>query len=514
MAVKAVFEADVANFQRGVQTAKQDLDSFNATLKTADVELDAFQKTADATGSTIASRLHTSIGQFDSLLRAAGYNIGVEARALQELAAAANQSFASLGALGTAGVVVGTALASWEIGTKIGELTGLTKATQDWIEELAGVKLKAWEASEGMRTLATASRLLGETVTNYAEAAKVIQASVGQLRLGELAKQWSDDIERLTKMGKLDEFTKAVDSHNFSVKQLADAYGLAVDSVAHFETELRASDKAMEDQNRATAVWVKGLLEAQDRWAAENKRGMDDWEKALERNYQMEMRLYLDAIKQQDILNEKVLKQFTQKELQTGLTITAGQEVAASNVARTQGAALPDAGLAAAMQLEKDIAAANKVYEDAAKAMGEVSANLRQAADELTRQAYLNYDVATRARRSDAEAQAATDGFTASLNKAAAANEAWINSLRQAGPRVGGAMFGEGETILPWSTLGRGGGGRLNIVPGSMFPGGPTSPINVNVSGIWDPATIRQMTDMFSQELGQRVGDGRPLPNY
>jgi len=114
-------------------------------------------------------------------------------------------------------------------------------------------------------------------------------------------------------------------------------------------------------------------------------------------------------------------------------------------VARTQGAVLPDAGLAAATQLEKDLDKANDIYAQSAKAMGEMAANLRQAADELARQAYLNYDVRTGARRPEA-------GI--------------------AGPE-------------PTTT---------------------TNNVSISVSGLLDARTISELTTAISQELMRRSG--------
>src|SRR5262252_5381152 len=258
MAFKAVFEADVNHFKVGVETATKDLESFNTTLKLSDAELKTFQATADATSGTIASRLHGSIGAFDALLRAAGINIGKESRALQELAGAADQTFTSLGALGTAGLVVSTALASWDLGRWIAGMFDLDRVIGDATAKALGL-----------------GDVLGQQAAAGAEAMKVVRESGGGAALTALAKSWSDDLAQLATLGKLDEFTKMVDSHQYSVKQIAEAYGLAADSVVHFEQTLRDSDKALADQQRATDAWAKGIMDAIAKRDAENKRGMD-----------------------------------------------------------------------------------------------------------------------------------------------------------------------------------------------------------------------------------------------
>src|SRR5262249_52168166 len=99
----------------------------------------------------------------------------------------------------------------------------------------------------------------------------------------------------------------------------------------------------------------------------------------------------------------------------------------------------------------------------------------------------------------------ATDEFTASLEAAAKANHDWIMSLT---PKSQG-MFAGGESILPWSTLG--------VKPMTVKPIGvgykeiaeserSQPAVTVNVSGVWDPATVSQMTDRISGELMRRSG--------
>ena len=42
--------------------------------------------------------------------------------------------------------------------------------------------------------------------------------------------------------------------------------------------------------------------------------------------------------------------------------------------------------------------------------------------------------------------------------------------------------------------------------------GGTPAVVNMNISGVWDPATVRQMTDKLSEELMKRTGADRYLP--
>jgi len=416
MAVKAVFEADVSKFKSGITDVTEDLDRFRTSLQGADRDLQEFQSEADSTAN-IGQRLHASLGAFDSVLATLGIHLRTDIGALTELATASSKTFTELGLLSTAGLAVGTAMASWEFGRNIADAANLDEQIANLTARITGMgDVAAETAAAKLDLFASASRLAGHEITNLADAYGALDAAElkrqQQAAGGNLAddlKKWSAEIALLEQNGGLENLKKAIESQRFTQEQLRQEFGLSAEALRYYTQNLKEWTKEAEDSDRAAQrshdeamKFFKDRDAAEAKYQAEVRKGMEDYEKELEREYVMGMKLYADFSKQQDKLNEKILKQFTERELQTGLTITAGKEVAASNVARTQGAIIPDAALAAATQLEKDIDAANKVYQESARAMGDVAANLRQTADELTRQAYLNYDVRTGARAPEA----------------------------------------------------------------------------------------------------------------
>jgi len=170
MPLSAAFIADFSSFDqavqtsvahlRGLETAGEKVDaSLQQVTRSQDALLDeigasgghiqALGTTATATSGDV-NTLSQSYRQFDGVLQAAGINIGPQVKGLEDIASAAGKGATELGLLGSAGLVVGTAMAAWNIGKMIGEMTGLTKAIEDqaaaWMglgnmaEQTAGAK--------------------------------------------------------------------------------------------------------------------------------------------------------------------------------------------------------------------------------------------------------------------------------------------------------------------------------------------------------------------------------------
>lgn len=142
------------------------------------------QATDGATGPT--NNLRNSLGQFDALLASVGVNIGAEVRSLGELGEASGKTASQVGLLGTAGLVVGTAIGSWKIGRVISEFFELDKAIGDATAKLFGFgDVGAAEAAAKADVLAKASNLAGTEIKDMAlamaineEAAKTSAAAL------------------------------------------------------------------------------------------------------------------------------------------------------------------------------------------------------------------------------------------------------------------------------------------------------------------------------------------------
>lgn len=89
---------------------------------------------ADASGA----QLSDTYRQFDGILQSMGINIGPYVKGLEDVFSLVAKGMPSMFSLGGAIAVVGTALAAWNIGTRIGEMTGWTDAIAKATAEMRG----------------------------------------------------------------------------------------------------------------------------------------------------------------------------------------------------------------------------------------------------------------------------------------------------------------------------------------------------------------------------------------
>lgn len=74
---------------------------------------------------TATEALTTSVSRFDNIFSAAGVNIGPVTKGINEIAAVAGKSVSEIGALGTAGLALGSAYAGWQVGRMIADFFNL-----------------------------------------------------------------------------------------------------------------------------------------------------------------------------------------------------------------------------------------------------------------------------------------------------------------------------------------------------------------------------------------------------
>ena len=137
MAVTAVFQADFTSFDAGVKGAEAGLKTLEGTSRGTEAQLQQMTVTAGA-GAGPAQSLTLAYRQFDGVLASAGINIGPYVKGLEDIAAAAGKTSTQLGALGTAGAVLGVAITGWKIGTAIDDFFGLSEAAVEAMEAFYG----------------------------------------------------------------------------------------------------------------------------------------------------------------------------------------------------------------------------------------------------------------------------------------------------------------------------------------------------------------------------------------
>jgi len=119
-----------------------------------------------------------AIADTDNVLDLFGVNLGPARRALDDLGTAGGKTAAQLGAVGTASLAAGAALAGWEIGRKIAEFAELDEKVSNATAKLLGWGDVAGEkAAAKADMLAKASKEVGFQVTSVSTAMAINQAA-------------------------------------------------------------------------------------------------------------------------------------------------------------------------------------------------------------------------------------------------------------------------------------------------------------------------------------------------
>jgi hypothetical protein len=177
-AVTAKFGADFTDFHTEVVKAEKQLNLFGTTTVTTGKAV-ATMATTTASSAPKVGELSQAYKQFDGVLQAAGLNIGPAVKGIEDIAAASGKTASQLGALGSAGLVVGAALAGWNTGRAIAEFLGLDKAIADTTASLLGWGDLAGEtAAAKMDTMSRASVNAGRAITDYDEAIRINNKSL------------------------------------------------------------------------------------------------------------------------------------------------------------------------------------------------------------------------------------------------------------------------------------------------------------------------------------------------
>jgi hypothetical protein len=210
MDINAKFSADFTEFNTGVTVAEDKLKGIEGEAsKTADAlgkvpTALATTNTAAREGASGVTQLGQALGTVDKTLGLAGVNIGKEIGALKELGTVAGKTATELGLIATAGAVVGTALASWNVGRAVAGFFDLDKKIGDATARLLGFgDVAAQVAGAQMDELMRASLRAGRAVTDLAEARAINAGAVAKdMKAAKEAREeydkWAEATKRIT----------------------------------------------------------------------------------------------------------------------------------------------------------------------------------------------------------------------------------------------------------------------------------------------------------------------------
>lgn len=259
---------------------------------------------------TSVSGLQSQLSQFNNILAAGGVHVSNELGALSELANASGKTASELGKLTSIGLGVGALMEGWNLGRHIAEWTGTDKIIGDATATLLGWGDAAGQTAGAQAdVLAKASANAGRSITDLSEA-MAINAEHAKTD----ADHWA---------------------------QLAAEQKASADAFDRLRTFIEAGDKAF-DQH------ADQRIANEQRMAAENKRGMEEYERGLLREFELETKVWGDAIKLTDALNARLQ---TKLDLQTKYQMALAVDVQKArdvNTDRNLGPGISDPALDAA----------------------------------------------------------------------------------------------------------------------------------------------------------------------
>lgn len=231
-------------------------------------------------GGTAVDRFADALGKTDSVLASAGVNLQSETRALRELAQSSSLTVSELGALGTAGLVVGTAMAAWGIGRRVAEFFELDDIIGKTTARLLGLDTGAEAAGAKADVLAKASRRAGMDIKDMALAMAINEEATNKMKAGVIAandaierakgpehnaeqiRKWNAELQLVADAGVLPQLRTDIESHAFSVSELAKTYRVSADAVQLLTREMKDED----DVHKKNAQTIKRTADELEHW--------------------------------------------------------------------------------------------------------------------------------------------------------------------------------------------------------------------------------------------------------
>jgi uncharacterized protein (DUF433 family) len=199
---------------------------------------------------TATESLTASVSQFDNIFSAAGINIGPVTKGISEIAATAGKSASEIGALGTAGLVLGAGYAGWQVGRAVADFFKLDETIGNATAAMLGFgDVAAESAAAKADTLARASKIAGFEVETMSTAMLVLtgetQRAQAALDTSERRlKNWHAELANAR--GGTDALTKDLKSQVFTVQELAKKYDVSVEAIQNYTREQEAAKDATE----------------------------------------------------------------------------------------------------------------------------------------------------------------------------------------------------------------------------------------------------------------------------
>lgn len=474
MGITGIFDADFGRFFTACQQAEAKL----TTVEVAGAKVETQVKKIGEPGTTSGlGAFGSALGQVDKTLGALGVHIAPEIHALQELGDTAGKTATQIGLIGTAGLAAAAGIGGWKIGRlvadffdldqKIGSATARLLGWGDVAAQSAGAKADilaraSAEAKRQITDLGEAVRFLDEAQKKRLDTAKLDAAALeawtkAMVEINSVGGEWQQTLNAMD--GETVAAVKFYLDAGVAQNVLATAYALT-------DVQIKAVVASLKEESEWRQL-VADIGKTTHGLALDHEK---EWRADIEQTKTARNQAVIEG-DAQIRTTEADLADFLAKQYLTTaeyeirmIWAVAEAEIKAFKGTEEQAARYKDARIALAQEQENAILASITTVMTAEEALLK-----KLQEDAVTTFAVIG------------GATAPVSGSSSSLARP--------QSLLRGAPLPAPAVSG-----FDWLSR-----------PGVTTP----TTINLNVSGVWDPATVQQMTDALSKELYQRASNGR-----
>ncbi len=272
-----VFEKRMQTAAATAQTTATQLGTVRAEMQTTSVAAQDLFTWVDRGGIAWGSYAQKAQAAW-SILR--GLDFATVRTGINAIGESAGLTVESLGMMNSAGLVIGTAYASWGIGRMIADFTGLDKIVGQATATLIGwsdaqqvaaakqdsVNLAIQRGADAHVTYTDALKFNDQWVKNNIEGLRQLNDVLAQQKAPETAAKmlagWREEIENLRRENVLDGLRKDIESNEFSVKHLTETYRISAEALTIYQRELKAAADAQKKANEEAAKYQEALTRA------------------------------------------------------------------------------------------------------------------------------------------------------------------------------------------------------------------------------------------------------------
>jgi hypothetical protein len=266
MAIDAKFTADFTDFEKAVKAASGTLKKLEGdaastqkeVVKLADTSTKSFRSASSATQDWTKD-----FNQFDSILSAAGLNVGKYVKGIGELQTATSGAATGMSGLATAGVAVGAALAAMELAKVASDFLVTNQHAQDFLITLQGLTNPKFETElakqdtihkavmAGMKSSGNAAQDYANAIQYLDEKQKENLLTQGYSRTAYrdtlyMLNAWEHELQTIRDHGQWQQFNADLKDHYLSLQQMSVKYGVHTEAITYYRGELEKA-KALEE---------------------------------------------------------------------------------------------------------------------------------------------------------------------------------------------------------------------------------------------------------------------------